>query len=134
MKFFGLKQLRGRIGAYRDDIGKYRLEYPANAGKFSAAFTFTVLILGVFWIILITIVNVAAVGYELVPFISTSYNGSANLWYERLLPDKWKPETRSCEASTFLLGQSGLPARHVTNTRSHDKHVWALGLYVSRLS
>jgi len=89
-----------------EKIGKYRLDYPAHSdGKFNACFTYTVFILAVIGTVLITIVNVAGVGYELVPFISSSYNGSANLWYERFVPNRWTPVTRSCEASMFTLGQ-----------------------------
>jgi len=95
--------------ARKRDIGNYRLTYSDdNSANFTACFTYVFLILGAIYIILITVVNVAAVGYELVPFISSSYNGSANLWYEGLVPERWKPVTRSCEASTFSLNQGCL--------------------------
>jgi hypothetical protein len=97
------------IVTHHRGIGSYRLKYPEdNSANFTGCFTCLFLILGGIYIILITVVNVAAVGYELVPFISSSFNGSANLWYEKLVPERWKPVTRSCEASTFALGQGCL--------------------------
>ena len=99
---------RGKIATYGTNILNYRLGYPAESEKFNATFTYTVLISGLFWFALITAINVAAVGYELVPFISSSFNGSANLWYEGFLPDIWKPVTSSCEPKIFPLGQSSL--------------------------
>jgi hypothetical protein len=87
-------------------IANYRFEYTDTSGSFKGGFTWTILFLGVIYITVVTIINVVAVGYELVPFISSQYNGSANLWYEGFLPNMWRPVTRSCEPTIFGLGQS----------------------------
>ena len=123
------------IVTHHRGIGGYRLQYPNdNSSNFTGCFTCLFLILGIIYIVLITVVNVAAVGYELVPFISSSFNGSANLWYEKLVPKMWKPVTRSCEASTFSLGQGCLLFELRTDVRSHHEHVGVLGLQFSRFS
>ena len=64
------------------------LEYPVTRAIRLRRTWATVLILGaILWITVITLINVAAVGYELVPLTSTSYSSSESLlWYERFMP------------------------------------------------
>jgi hypothetical protein len=87
-------------------VVNYRLQYPAEPQNFTRVFTVAVIVLGIFWIAFITVVNVATIGYELVPTFSTTYNGSADLWYEKVFPDRWKPVTRVCEPASLSLGKS----------------------------
>lgn len=64
---------------------------------------------GTVYIVIITIINVAAVGYQLVPVTSTIFNESYVLWYERILPKtSWIPQSRSCDGSVIKL-QEGQP-------------------------
>ena len=60
-------------------------------------------------ITIITFINVVAVGYELVPFTSTSFNATTSFWYDRFVPPRWRPEGRSCDAATIKLGESSFP-------------------------
>jgi len=50
-------------------------------------FNIAVLVLGVIYAIVITIVNVVVVGYEIVPTISENFTNTP-LWYEKFVP-KW---------------------------------------------
>jgi hypothetical protein len=77
------------------------LEYPVTRPITLCRFWKCVLVLGaIIWVTLITLVNVAAVGYELVPVTSSVFNSSAVLWYERFMPiSSWIPKSRTCEWS-----------------------------------
>jgi hypothetical protein len=82
------------------------LEYPVTRAIRLRRTWATVLILGaILWITVITLINVAAVGYELVPLTSTSYSSSESLlWYERFMPkSSWFPRSRKCEWATIRL-------------------------------
>src|ERR1700737_3120221 len=81
------------------------LQYPVTRPvALGIWFNLIVGILGLSWIAIITIINVAAVGYELVPVTSTLFNISYTLWYERFIPTtSWIPRTRSCEGSIIQL-------------------------------
>ena len=52
-------------------------------------FTIIVYTLGILWTTLITILNVAAVGYDTVQIFSTSFNSTTPVWYERFAPISW---------------------------------------------
>jgi hypothetical protein len=77
------------------------LEYPVTRPIPLCRLWTGVLVLGaIIWVTLITLVNVAAVGYELVPVTSSVFNSSAQLWYERFMPiSSWIPKSRTCEWS-----------------------------------
>jgi len=51
----------------------------------------------------ITIGNIIAVGYELVPLTSTSFNETTSFWYDKFIPTNWRPQSRSCDAATIKL-------------------------------
>jgi hypothetical protein len=106
----------------------YRLKYPAEPQKFTRVFTVAVFVLILLWGAFITAVNVATVGYELVPTFSTTYNGSANLWYEKVLPDRWRPVTRYCEPASFPLGKSIHTMRLPLKFRPHHQCLWIIHL------
>jgi hypothetical protein len=50
---------------------------------------------------LVTVINVAAVGYEIVPIYSLAYNATYELWYEKFIPLRIRPQTRWCEPSVI---------------------------------
>lgn len=56
-------------------------------------------------VIVTTVFNVAAVGYELVPIFSSAYNDTLGLWYEKLIPTSIRPQTRSCQPSVIQLNE-----------------------------
>jgi hypothetical protein len=57
---------------------------------------------GIIWTILITILNVAAVGYDVVSVYSTSFLNPAPLWYERFWGVKWLfPSSWSCNPTVI---------------------------------
>ena len=81
------------------------LEYPITRSIPLRRFWSVLIVLGaVAWILIITLVNVAVVGYEVVPIISTSYSDSSTLWYEHILPmSSWIPRRRTCDWSVIKL-------------------------------
>jgi hypothetical protein len=88
----------------------YLLENPVTRPFTLTCFTHGVLLLGIIWTALITVIIVAGVGYEYVSVDSPSFNSSGpTLWYERfaviafLYPKSW-----TCTPSKIQIGQ-GLP-------------------------
>jgi hypothetical protein len=82
------------------------LDYPfRRPAEGTTLFQWAAILSFIFWILFITVVNVAAVGYELVPVVSPSYNATNDLWYGIFIPNQWKPTTRSCEGNVFRLGE-----------------------------
>lgn len=70
-------------------------------------FTALVVILGVIWGIVVLAVAIAAVGYELYPQTSDSFNVTTNLWYEHVFPQVgWFPSGRTCEGSIIKTAES----------------------------
>jgi len=69
-------------------------------------FTPILCVLGFVWIGIITLLNIAAIGYDSVTQYSTSFNNSKPLWYERFaLTKSVFPASWSCSPSVNL-GQS----------------------------
>jgi len=67
-------------------------------------FTPILLTLGTIWVVFVTIISVAAVGYETVTIrtTATEFNSSNTVWYEKVFPtSQWIPASRSCEGSTI---------------------------------
>jgi len=84
-------------------ILSYSISRPITIGRW---FNILSVVLIVGWAALVTIINVAAVAYELVPFTSTSYNETYTLWYERLIHrSSWLPQTRTCDGSIIKLNE-----------------------------
>src|ERR1700733_7918971 len=82
------------------------LEYPITRPFTLPYFTVGFVAIGVIWIVFITLVNVAAVGYEVVPVFSVSFNSTSTLWYERFAPTAfWLLKSWTCNPSTIQLGQ-----------------------------
>lgn len=85
------------------------LEYPMTRPvHMQRNCTLLLVLLGAIYVTVITLLNIAAVAYELVPVTTTSYNGSNTLWYERVFPSStsWVPPSRKCDGSVirFLEG------------------------------
>lgn len=86
---------------------KTLISYPLTRDvTLGVCFNVTILILGIVWVAVITLVNVAAVGYELMPTLSADFNASYTLWYERFTKrTSWIPQTRNCTPSVIKLGE-----------------------------
>lgn len=86
-------------------------QYPITRPITLRHFKPTFLVLGVLFITFITLINVAAVGYENISVISVTYNRTETLWYERLrgsmgaFPIRW-----NCSASTIKVTEGFLIA------------------------
>ena len=77
--------------------------------KLSIFFNVTIIILGIAWVCMITIINVAIVDYEILPITSTQFNATYTLWYERLIPlASWVSQARTCNASVINLNEGVL--------------------------
>ena len=80
------------------------LEYSVTRSiPLSPCKTVLVVVLGTIFVAVSTVINVIAVGYELVPSASTTYNTTYSLWYERVLPTAWYPQSRTCVAAVINL-------------------------------
>jgi len=72
-----------------------RLQYPITRSFTIRHFTEWVLVLGLLWVGLVTLFNVAALGYETIQVYSTSFTAPRLLWYEKfsvtkaLFPASW---------------------------------------------
>lgn len=88
------------------DMHLPKLEYSITRPFTLPYFTAIVYTLGVMWIIIITVFNVAAVGYDSYPLYSTSFNSSIRLWYERFVLTKLIfPQSWSCNSVVIEAGQ-----------------------------
>jgi len=81
-----------------------KLEYPITR-TFSSRFTWTVIVLQILLLVVITLINVFAVGHETVSATSTSFNSTTNLWYEKFLSNFWPSQSsRSCDSAVIPFG------------------------------
>jgi hypothetical protein len=87
-----------------------RLHYSITRPFTIPYYTECVLFFGLIWLGLVTLFNVAAVGYDVVQVFSTSFEPPTQLWYERfsvtkaLFPSSW-----TCTAALIDPYQSELP-------------------------
>jgi len=71
--------------------------------------TVLLIFLGLFYLTAVSIFNIAAVGYGLVPVTSTMFNNPYNIWYERFIPHaSWKAPNWICSGSIIGLNENGL--------------------------
>jgi hypothetical protein len=82
-------------------------EYPVTRPFTIPNFTVTLVFLGVIYSTIITCINMAAVGYEVYPITSDSFNISSQLWYEKIFPQRghWFPASRTCEGSIIKMAE-----------------------------
>ena len=74
-------------------------------------FTPILLVSGTLWVSFVTLVGIAAVGYETVPaqFTPSEFNTSNPIWYEKILPtSEWIPPSQACEGSKIKLRDSSV--------------------------
>jgi len=82
------------------------LEYPVTQPLTLSRVKILAIFVGaVVYIAFITTINVVAVGYELVPISSNDYNASYTLWYEKLFPAAWIPDSRTCQPAVIKLNE-----------------------------
>ena len=71
---------------------EYRVTRPIILNKWATA---SIITGGILWVIIITLINTVAVGYELVSVSSTNFNNTARNWYEKvvsansIVPPSW---------------------------------------------
>ena len=67
-------------------------------------FTPAVLILGAIYVLSITLINVATVGYDSITYTSTDFNGTHTLWFDRFIPTRGSfYNHRKCSAAALAL-------------------------------
>jgi len=81
----------------------FQFEYSITRSFRFRYFTEVVLLLGLLWLVFITLLNVVAVAYEVVPTTTTTFNESVKLWYEKFMPTFWLPQSRNCDGSVIPL-------------------------------
>jgi len=87
------------------------IDYPVTRPFTLPYFNVIVYILGILWIAFITLLNVAAVGYDVVSVYSTSFNSSTLLWYEKFaLTSRLFPRSWSCDPAVLEPGE-GITSR-----------------------
>ena len=77
---------------------EYPLTRPIVLNHFGAV---TLIATGFLWVVIVTLINVAAVGYEVIPITSMSFNSTYRLWYEKLVSPHTGliPRSWTCEGS-----------------------------------
>lgn len=80
------------------------LDYSTTRSFTFRCFTPVILVFSTLWLLVITIVNVVAVGYEIVPLTASDYNASTPLWYESFIPTFWLAPSRQCDPSLIPVG------------------------------
>lgn len=88
------------LSKFMEGLWAYTITQPIKNRRFQVVATFLLVI----WIILATMINIPAVGYEDVPSFSPSYNDTNVLWYEKFIPSRWRPQTRTCQPTIIELG------------------------------
>src|SRR3982074_2020319 len=84
---------------------EYQITRPFTLRYFSPI----IIVLGVLWIALITVINIATVGYESVTVESISFNSSTPLWYQRFFPEvSWIPKARNCTGSVIKANEGSI--------------------------
>lgn len=77
---------------------------------------------GLIYIIVITLVNVKAQGYNIIVYSSTDYNGTHNLWYDPLVPSKGVNYShRQCESALIRVNDCTYTSEKLSNGRRFDK-------------
>jgi hypothetical protein len=91
-----------------------QFQYPvtrnATEGRPSLMIVLSVL-LGLY-VVIITIVNIAATGYEPKPVQSSDYNQSIVLWYDKFVPSssrKYTLDTWTCDPAVILVNDGTTP-------------------------
>ena|SRR5579859_1534518 len=91
---------------------QYPVTRPINLNYWAAFFLAFV---GVLWIVVVTVINVIAVGYELVPVTSTTFNDTMVFWYYAFSRASWLPKGRNCQGSILKQREGSYPLRKSIN-------------------
>lgn len=93
---------------------------------------FTPVMIGLFiaYLLIITLVNIVAVGYESIIYTSFQYNATHRLWYDPLLPHRGTDYShRQCEPAQVSLNDCSETNVMYPDCRHHDKqHVQLLAI------
>lgn len=83
---------------------EYPITRPVALNRWAIGF---IIVGALAWSILITLISVAAVGYEVIPLSSTDYNATYSIWYEKFIPhgSGLIPQTWECNASIIKLNE-----------------------------
>jgi hypothetical protein len=85
---------------------EYHVTRPIILKKWITAF---IIVGAILWIIIVTLINIVAVGYELVSVSSTNFNNTARNWYEKVIhPNSIIPSSWDCLYSVIKVNE-GLP-------------------------
>jgi len=88
----------------------------------SPRFTAAILVGGTIWVTFVTILSVATVGYELHSVVTSDFNGTTPLWYEKFLRyTPWMPQTKTCDSSIIKVGDSDSPLAEPSNGSCCDR-------------
>jgi hypothetical protein len=72
--------------------------------------TASIIVGAILWIIIVTLINIVAVGYELVPVPSPNFNNTARNWYEKVIDtDIIIPLSWICSYSVIKLNEGLTP-------------------------
>jgi hypothetical protein len=93
------------------------------------------IISGLLYVLVATLINVVAVGYETIVFASTDYNETHSLWYDRFAP--WSGNHRQCSAALIKLNDCTLSSGRtvltvdMTTSSEFDFFLYQLLNYIS---
>ena len=87
----------------------YQFEYSISRPITAPWFAPVIFSLGLIYIIVITLLNVVAVGYDTINYSSIVYNETHSLWYDKLVPFRGPSYNhRSCESALLKLNDCSL--------------------------
>jgi len=62
---------------------------------------------GLIWLIFVTLISIATVGYEYQSRELLDFNSTVHLWYDKFIPrSQWISEPKVCEGSTLKVSES----------------------------
>ena len=82
-------------------------------------FTPSVLGLGLLYVVIITVINVASVGYNNISYTSTAFNDTHTLWFDKFVPGRGSSYNhRVCSPFPLALNDGKIPSKtsHLTIT------------------
>jgi hypothetical protein len=97
------------IAAMNLNLRTYRFEYSISRPITAPWFAPLIFSVGLIYVIVITFVNVIAVGYDTINYNSLVYNETHSLWYDKLVPFRGPSYNhRSCESALLKLNDCSL--------------------------
>jgi len=111
-------------------ILEYNVTRPIHLNR---CWTLTAAIVALLAIVLVTLSNVVAVGYEFVSFDSTSFCDPSGLWYQRFLPTFLYPASRTCQGVALNLGDGKTVQEYkslIIAISTHNRWTYTLSSYI----